>query len=208
MKLRSILLGAASLLGLSKPHGEFIARAKTRDAINPSAFGFRMGAGVAGTLTRTHPASVSAYLNDATYPLTSYGQAVLFNPSGNDVRAILTTDSAITTIDGVTVRPYPTSDVPTATVGAPSSFGAGAPPASMPVDVATFGSILVPVSGAVTNVALGAPVYVWIVASSDAHVLGGFEADNGSSNTIALPTKWKWGGPPDANGIAELLFNR
>lgn len=207
MKLRKILLGACSLLGLSKPDGEFVGRSKFRDAINASAFPFRMGAGSPGTVTRTHPASISAYINDATNPLTSYGQAAVFNSAGNDVRAVLTSDTTITTIAGVTVRPYPTAGVPTATVGAPSTFGGGIPAPSLPVDICRIGSIIVPVSGITTNVKLGAPVFVWVAASSGAHVLGGFEGQATTGSTIALTSKWLWGGPPDADGNAELIFN-
>lgn len=207
MNLRSLLLGAVSLLGLSKPDGEFIARAKFRDAINPSAFPFRMGAGSPGTVTRTHPVSISAYINDPTHPLTAYGQAVLFNPAANDVRCVLTTDSGILDIDGVTVRPYPYAGVPTASIGAPSAFGGESPAPSLPVDVVRLGSILVQVSGPTDNIALGAAVFLWIAAASGAHIVGGFEGQVSTGNTIALPARWKWGGPPDANGVAELLFN-
>lgn len=205
MKLRHTLLGSV-LGGLFKPRG-YMGRHKFRDAINPSAFPFRMGAGSAGTVTRTHPASISAYINDATHPLTLYGQAVLFNPTGNDVRAVLTTDTTIDTIAGVTVRPYPYAGIPTATIGAPSAFGGEGPAPSLPVDIIRMGSILVPVSGVITNIALGARVYLWIAASSGAHVLGGFEGQALSGSTVLLSEKWYWGGPPDANGIAELIFN-
>ena len=74
--------------------------------------------------------------------------------------------------------------------------------------MAGFGSVIVAVSGALTNVSLGRTVYIWIAASSGAHVQGGFEADASSGNTVTLGSKWKWGGPADANGNAELLFNK
>lgn len=182
-------------------------RFKVRDSINPSAFPFRMGAGSAGTVTRTHPASISAYLNDPTYPLTLFGQAVLANPTENDVRAVLTSDSAITDLFGVSVRPYPFAGTPIASVGAPSNFGGEGPAPSLPVDVLRSGSILVPVSGSPDNVALGGTVYLWTSASAGDHVLGGFEADDGGSDTATLVSGILWGGPPDANGIAELLFH-
>ena len=35
--------------------------------------------------------------------------------------------------------------------------------------------------------------------------VGGFEAAADSSNTVQL-TNCQWGGPPDANGIAELVI--
>lgn len=207
MKLRNILLGACSLLGLSKPDGEFVGRSKFRDALNNSAFPFRMGAGSPGTVTRTHPVSISAYINDTTNPLTTYGQAALFNSAGNDVRAVLTSDTTIDTLAGVTVRPYPTAGIPTATIGAPSTFGGEGPAAGLPVDLCRLGSIIVPVSGITTNVKLGARVFVWVAASSGAHVLGGFEGQVTTGSTAALSEKWYWGGPPDANGNAELIFN-
>lgn len=206
MKLRSLLLGAVPLLGFSKSNPGFVRRAKFRDAFNASAFPFRMGAGSPGTVTRTHPASISSYMNDPTNPLTLYGQACLFNSAANTVRALLASDGAITTIAGVTVRPYPYAGVPTPTIGAPSAFGGEGPAAGLNLDVCRQGSILVPVSGPTTNIALGAAVYVWIAASTGNHVLGGFEGQAGASGVL-LSSKWLWGGPPDANGIAELIFN-
>lgn len=206
MKLRSLLLGSI-FGGLFQPAG-YVGRAKFRDAINPSAFPFRMGAGSPGTVTRTHPASISAYINDNTHPATSYGQAVLFNGAANDVRCVLTSDGAITDIAGITVRPYPYAGVPTASIGAPAAFGGESPAPGLQVDIATFGSILVPVSGPTDNIFLGAPVFLWVAAASGAHTVGGFEGQVSTGNTVALPSHWKWGGPPDANGVAELIFNR
>ena len=205
MKLRSLLLGSI-FGGLFKPAG-FVGRAKFRDAINPSAFPFRMGAGSPGTVTRTHPASISSYMNNATNPLTLFGQAAVFDPATNTVRAVLTTDSGIDTVAGVTVRPYPYAGIPTASIGAPSSFGGEGPAAGLNLDICRFGSILVPVSGITTNIKLGARVSVWIAASSGAHVLGGFEGQITTGSTALLSEKWYWGGPPDGNGVAELIFN-
>lgn len=55
--------------------------------------------------------------------------------------------------------------------------------------------------------ALGGAVYVRIAAngSYEDAVVGGFEAEADSSNTVQL-TNCQWGGPPDANGIAELVI--
>lgn len=55
--------------------------------------------------------------------------------------------------------------------------------------------------------ALGGAVYVRITAngSYETAVVGGFEAEADSSNTVQL-TNAQWGGPPDANGIAELVI--
>ena len=55
--------------------------------------------------------------------------------------------------------------------------------------------------------ALGGAVYVRITANPtyETAVVGGFEAEADSSNTVQL-TNCQWGGPPDANGIAELVI--
>lgn len=53
--------------------------------------------------------------------------------------------------------------------------------------------------------ALGGSVYVRITANPtySTAVVGGFEAEADSTNTVAL-TNCQWAGAPDANGIAEL----
>ena len=55
--------------------------------------------------------------------------------------------------------------------------------------------------------ALGGAVYVRITYNStyESAQVGGFEAEADSSNTVQL-TNCQWGGPPDANGIAELVI--
>ena len=55
--------------------------------------------------------------------------------------------------------------------------------------------------------ALGGAVYVRTVASGTytTGVVGGFSATNESGSTVAL-TNCQWGGPADANGIAELVI--
>lgn len=55
--------------------------------------------------------------------------------------------------------------------------------------------------------ALNGTVYVRTAASGTytTGVVGGFSATNESGSTVAL-TNAKWGGPADANGIAELVI--
>lgn len=55
--------------------------------------------------------------------------------------------------------------------------------------------------------ALGGAVYVRITAngSYENAVVGGFEAEADSTNSVAL-TNCQWGGAPDANGITELVI--
>ena len=55
--------------------------------------------------------------------------------------------------------------------------------------------------------ALGGTVYIRTKTSSTytTGVVGGFSATNESGSTVAL-TNCQWGGPADANGIAELVI--
>ena len=54
---------------------------------------------------------------------------------------------------------------------------------------------------------LGAAVYVRVTYNStyENAQVGGFEAVSDTTNSVAL-TNCQWGGPPDANGIAELVI--
>ena len=55
--------------------------------------------------------------------------------------------------------------------------------------------------------ALGGVVYVRTTANESyaTALVGGFEASDDSGKVVAL-TNCQWGGPPDANGIAELVI--
>lgn len=50
--------------------------------------------------------------------------------------------------------------------------------------------------------ATDAPVYVRVIASGN-YVVGGFEAQEDGTNSVAIPNAM-WAGPVDANGIAEM----
>ncbi len=184
----------------ARPKGKFVGRRFTQDA----AFTYRMGAGFPGDVTRTHPASIRPGLNDPTNPATAFGQSLLINTAANSWRSILASDSDISDIQGILVRPYPVQEGSGSNYGA-QAFGTGGPVIpGQPLDVLLSGSILVQVVGAPT---LGGPVYIWVAASSGSHVLGGFEAaSSGSTVTLTNPRTY-FGGPPDANGVAELWFN-
>lgn len=73
-----------------------------------------------------------------------------------------------------------------------------------PVSVFQRGSINVKAYG---TPALGGTVYVRTVASGtySTEPVGAFTATNESGSTVAL-TNCQWGGPADANGIAELVI--
>ena len=160
---------------------------RTRDA----AFTYRMGAGFPGDVNRTHPASILPGLIDAANPPLLYGNPALINPASGGYRQVLGTDTAVTQIDAVVVRPYPVQQLS----GGPSAaFGVGAPPVSGVADFLEWGFVMVKVVGTPTK--KGA-VFVWVAASSGAHVQGGFESVASGANTIAI-TNAVFNGPPDA----------
>ena len=171
-------------------------RARTCDVAYP----YRMPGGFAGAVNRSHPASIEPGLNDATNPVPGYGLAVMVNTAANTIRSLLAADQALTDIYGVSVRPYPTQQM----TGGPSApFGNGVPSQVQPIDVLKSGYIMVPVVG---NPTKGGQVHVWAAASAGQHVLGGFEAAASGGNTIDLPVNsYTFNGPPDANGICELI---
>jgi len=179
---------------------------KTRDV----AFPFRMGAGFAGAVNRSHPANIVPFLKDPTNPPTFFGQAVNINPASNAVRSYIASDSTTPTdVFGVIVRPYPFLGVTAPTnnyagTGQTPPFGGNQLPDGA-VDVLLCGFIMVSVNGTPSN---GSQAFVWDAASSPPHVQSGWEASTPGSNGFAVTwDKITYASPPDASGIAELRFN-
>lgn len=177
-------------------------RMKTKDA----AFQFRMGAGFAGDINRTHPASVEPTLIDASAPPTAYGQPVLVDATTQGVRPFAAADQSDTVAAGygITVRPYPSQQSSASNFGA-AALGAATPPVSGIMDVLRAGYIManLPAGGAPVK---GGAVYVWAAASTGSHVLGGIEAAYSAGNTTQLLNA-TFNGSPDANGNVEIAFN-
>jgi hypothetical protein len=177
-------------------------RALTRDI----AFQFRMGAGFAGDVNRTHPSGIEPALGDpANFP-TGYGQAVMVGAS-NGVRNPVAGDQAgAVSIFGVVVRPFPVQQ----TVGGISAaFASEVPQLNQPLDILKSGYVIVKLFGAAAAVK-GSPVFVWAAASGGGHVQGGFEAVATGGSTFPLDATGNriyFNGPADANGLVELVFN-
>jgi hypothetical protein len=188
---------------------------KTRDV----AFTYRMGAGSPGEVTRIHPASIFAYLNDASgaNPLTYFGQAAFFHGATNTVRAVdHTDDSALgnttVSIAGVSVRPFPFQDTGSGETYGAAAFGTGGPAAGGIVDIMTQGSILVTQNQPTTPAAsvLGGKVYVRVTTGAGifaALPVGGFETvvDTTAANQLIVANAY-WNGPADGSGIAEIVL--
>jgi hypothetical protein len=199
-----ILVRDKSTAGVEYVNPQGVTIIKTRDV----AFTYRMGAGFAGTVNRSHPASINPYLKDATYPPTFFGQAVVMSTSTNSVRAIIAGDSAITDIFGVVVRPFPFQGVTAPTgnyAGSSTTWGSGTLPDGA-VDILTSGFILVPVNG---TTAMGGVAYVYYGTSTGAHVQSSFEAASGSNIAGLTGGGYStlYNSPPDSNGVAELRFH-
>ena len=190
-KIRAVALAAA--LGLS------IRAGRTCDV----AFPYRMGAGFQGELNRSIFSSVvEPCLIDTTNPPAYYGCAVVVNTSANSVRNMLSSDTGLTTIYGIAMRPFPTQQASSSNNWGQIALGTSvAPPTSGVLDIVRDGYVFVKLNaGTATK---KGPVYIWVAASTGSHVQGGFEASATGGSTIALTNAW-FNGPADANGIVEV----
>ena len=179
-------------------------RFKTRDA----AFKYRMGAGYPGDVTRTHPVDIFPELADATTPPDLAGQGVILDATSHRVRKLIVATDGVTgsiALYGITVRTFPFQQAQTTTNFGAVAIGGSSLPVSGEVDVLRRGSIIVRVPPGQTPVKGGA-VFIGNVASSGDHVQGGFEAVDGTTNTIDVSNA-VWNSGVDANGFAELVFN-
>lgn len=203
----ALLLLVAAFLPLSKKQrGTPLGRFRFADAIDPSAFPYRMGAGYPGDINRTHPASVEPAKIDASAPPTGYGQPVLYDATTNGVRPFAAGDQSDTVAKGVgvTVRPYPIAQ---RSGGDSASFGAATPPTSGPIDILKYGYIMVQLNDVTAVLHKGDPVYVWAVATSTIHTQAGIEAVASAGNTTQLKNAY-FNGPADANGVAEIFVDQ
>lgn len=203
-RLRSALAAPVVIV----PRGRFVGRARVHDAFDAMAFPFRMGAGFPGEVNRKHPFWIEAGLMDPTNPVTGYGQACVVDATSKKIRRVIASDSALTHIYGISVRPFPFQDPGAAGAYGAQTVGANAlPPTNQPIDVLRSGYILSTIQGAPGK---GDPVYVWIAAASGAHTQGFFEASASGGNTVLItPTgtyATTFNGPPDANGVGEVIF--
>jgi hypothetical protein len=178
--------------------GRFVGRARTCD----DAFKFRMTAGFVGSVNRMHPATIEPCLIDASAPPTAYGQPVVVDATTQGVRPLVAGDSALTAIYGITVRPFPFQQ---STGGMSASFNTCVPPVTGVIDVLRSGYILV--QSNVTGVKKGGTVFIWVAATSGAHVQDQFEIVTSAGNTITLDAKSSYNGTEDANKVIELAFN-
>ena len=188
---------AASVFQAPHPLRGPMMHGRTRDV----AITYRMGAGYAGDVNRTHPASIEPVLIGASDYPDAYGQAVLVD-AANAVRKLVSGDSAITDIYGVTIRPFPVQQSSGSNFGA-ATLGAAVPPTAGVLDVLKDGYIMVnlPFGGTTKK---GDPCYVRIAATSGNHIQGAFEAAADGGNSIKVLNA-KFNGIPDASNNVEII---
>lgn len=188
-----------------------------------AAFTYRMGAGSPGDVTRIHPGSIRAFMNDATgsNPATYYGQAVLFHGATNTVRAVDNADDSgkgntKVRIAGITVRPFPTQDNGSGETFGAVGFNVGGPTAGQVLDVLSLsGGILVtvnePTGTWAAAIPLGGTVYVRVTTGTTAGFttlpVGGFETvqDPVNTNQLIVDDAY-YNGPADQFGVTEVVL--
>lgn len=178
-----------SLLALAS---KLAIRARTCDV----AMTYRMGAGSAGDINRTHPFSCPPGLINATVPPKRYGDPAYIDTASNAYKGFVAGDTAKVIMDGILVRPYPTQQVSTS-----QGLGAGDAPLSGVADFLEDGYIMVKCNVGVPT-KRGA-VFIWCAVDSGNHKQGGFEAAATGGSTAAIANAY-FNGPPDANGITEI----
>ena len=170
------------------------------------AFLYRMGAGFAGDVNRTHPVSIEANLIHAASPPTAYGQAVLVDPTSQGVRPFVAGDTAVIAAYGMTVRAFPIQQTSAPTGNfAPAALGAAIPPSAGVLDVLRSGYIMGKLPAGQISVKNG-PVFVWCAATAGSNIQGGFVNAASAGNTAALANAI-FNGTPDADGNVEIQFN-
>lgn len=168
-----------------------------------SVFTFRMPAGIPGECSRFTlvGTTIKAENQNATTPYVAFGQVGTIDANG--ARPIAATDTAApATPLGISVRPFPTSDI---TMGTPGvvPFGPGAPAAKGIIDVMYRGYVTMKLNGAAAATKGGA-VYVWYGVTGGGHVQAGIEAATGAS-AWALTGAY-FSGPADSQGNVEIAF--
>jgi len=179
-----------------------------------TALQFRMPAGFAGDVSRTHPAAIEPAQIRVATPPTAYGIPVVVDADGAGVRPFGTgeaSDTVAAIAYGFTARPFPTQQ--TSTTDMSATIGAATPPTKGVIDVLRSGYIMATLNpaAAVTGALKGGRVYVWCAATTGSvntlHTQGGLEVAASSGNTVELDGRFLYNGPADANGVLEVSVN-
>lgn len=193
----------------------FAARGRVMTYDSRTAFTYRMPAGFAGDVNRTHPTDIEANLQtaDATKVANLFGQAVLIDTAdaNRGVRRLAAGDQAnavVLTPYGFTVRPFPFQQSTATLADAQANFGAGTPPASGVIDIMRSGLIMAALNDPAETPKKGDPVYVWCAASAGNQVQGGLTTTYSAGSTVQLdPARYTFNGTADEFGVVEIAAN-
>lgn len=157
------------------------------------AFLYRMGAGVAGAVTRAEHALVQSSQIDDTNPPTAFGRFV--KRVGGKLQPLAAGDAA-TLIKGLYVRNFP------AGTGTQDGIGTATPPTKGQGDVMRRGFMTVKLDEGTAD--YDGQVYVRTTAGSGKPV-GNIAAAADAGNCVAV-TGCFFVGPADASGIVEVEY--
>lgn len=162
--------------------------------LNPQVIGTTMTAGYAGSYARQPDMIVNTRVagGEATIPFGA--------PLKYDGTAVVQMGASSTAAQFVGVAGREIKSSLTYLEQSPGEYAPGDA-----VSVFQRGSIQVYCQNGTPS--LGAAVYVRVTYNStyESAQVGGFEAVSDTTNSVQL-TNCQWGGPPDANGIAELVI--
>lgn len=197
----ALVVLAAKVVGFVRygQPGPFLVSARTGDV----SYKYRMSAGFAGDVSRGHPVSIEPVLQDTTHPVLAYGAPAIIDATSQAARQLIASDTAVTDIYGISVRPTPTQQASASNYGQ-ASLGVATPPTSGVIDVVKDGYITVnlPAGGTPKK---GGQVHVWIAADSGAHKQGQFEASATGGSTIACANVKFNGGIDSANNVEVVI---
>jgi hypothetical protein len=179
-----------------------LGKFRTADGV---AYTFRMPAGYAGSINRSHPVSIEPCLIDYSSPPLYYGEGVVVDATTEGVRPLAAGDTALTDVYGITVRPFPLQQ---SSGGMTSAAGNATPPAFGIIDVMKFGYIMIQFNASGSAPVKGGAAYIWIAATSGAHIQGLWEtASSGSTIEIGTPPRTNYQGGWDSSNVGELIFH-
>lgn len=162
--------------------------------LNPQVIGKEMPHGFAGCYARQPDMIVETRPAGGSSPIP-YGAALVY-----DGGAVAAAGATVTAATFAGVAGFEIKSALTYLDQSQGQYAAGEP-----VSVFQRGSINVKCQRGTP--ALGGKVYIRTAAneSFSTAAVGGFEAEDDSGKAVAL-TNCQWGGPADANGIAELVI--
>lgn len=170
-----------------------------------NAYLYRMPVGIAGAVSRPQDLTIEPVIIDSSRSFPVYG---LVGKYDGDYFVPLTAGDTAEKIQGIYVRPYPTTSTPdwVRQIGEGKNF---------PGDALKRGYMTVSVGGDASKVTKGGTVYVRVASPTDASPLGAFLTapemvtpagdEDPTYNTAILPNA-QFTGAGDADGNVEISY--